>query len=133
VATTRVARARLPSDVFDLPVAKMRDVHYSDAYFVFTKTTLEAEAHRPRVVMQVRADPGRLRGPRRRGDRGLDRRPGLVVGRSRLIAAYGADTALAAERFAATHPDLDIVVLVGFENDSGGTAVEVARTLGPRL
>ncbi len=50
-----------------------------------------------------------------------------------LIAAYGGDTALAAERFAATHPDLDIVVLVDFENDSVRTAVEVARALGPRL
>jgi nicotinate phosphoribosyltransferase len=50
-----------------------------------------------------------------------------------LIAAYGGDTALAAERFAANHPDLDIVVLVDFENDSVRTAVEVARRLGPRL
>ena len=50
-----------------------------------------------------------------------------------LIAAYGGDTALAAERFAATAPGLDIVVLVDFENDSVRTAVEVARALGPRL
>jgi nicotinate phosphoribosyltransferase len=50
-----------------------------------------------------------------------------------LIAAYGGDTVVAAERFAATHPELDIVVLVDFENDSVGTALEVARALGPRL
>jgi nicotinate phosphoribosyltransferase len=50
-----------------------------------------------------------------------------------LIAAYGGDTVRAAERFAATHPDLDITVLVDFENDSIRTALEVARALGPRL
>ncbi|MEO9175800.1 MAG: quinolinate phosphoribosyl transferase, partial [Gaiellales bacterium] len=50
-----------------------------------------------------------------------------------LIAAYGGDTVLAAQRFAATHDDLDIVVLVDFENDSIRTALDVARGLGPRL
>jgi nicotinate phosphoribosyltransferase len=50
-----------------------------------------------------------------------------------LIAAYGGDTVRAAERFAATHPDLEITVLVDFENDSIRTALEVARALGPRL
>jgi len=33
---------RLPSEVFDLPVEKMRDGYYSDAYFVHTKKLLEA-------------------------------------------------------------------------------------------
>ena len=46
-------RARLPSDVFDLPVEKMRDGYYSDAYFVYTKVTLEREHHHPHVLMQV--------------------------------------------------------------------------------
>jgi nicotinate phosphoribosyltransferase len=235
--------------VFDLPVEKMRDGHYSDAYFVFTKTTLEAEAHHPRVVMQVfqrhrsvlggmdeaiavlRECSGRrdavgewlsgwgelavhalfdgdeiepwetvmtiegdyslfchletvylgvlarrtlisrnvrevveaangkaiLYFPARHDHHRVQTGDGYAAhvagaigvstdaqaswwgGRGAgtvphgLIAAYGGDTALAADRFAATHPDLDIVVLVDFENDSVRTAVEVARTLGPRL
>ena len=235
--------------MFDLPVEKMRDGHYSDAYFVFTKTTLEAEAHHPRVVMQVfqrhrsvlggmdeaiavlRECSGRreaggawisgwselevhalfdgddiepwetvmtiegdyslfchletvylgvlarrtlisrnvrevveaangkaiLYFPARHDHHRVQTGDGYAAhvagaigvstdaqaswwgGRGAgtvphgLIAAYGGDTALAAERFARTHPDLDIVVLVDFENDSLRTAVEVARTLGPRL
>ena len=51
-----------------------------------------------------------------------------------LIAAYGGDTVLAAERFAAWAPeDMNVTVLVDFENDSVRTALEVARALGPRL
>src|SRR5882762_3397359 len=50
-----------------------------------------------------------------------------------LIAAYGGDTVRAARRFAETHPELDIVVLVDFENDSVRTAIEVAHGLGRRL
>jgi nicotinate phosphoribosyltransferase len=51
-----------------------------------------------------------------------------------LIAAYGGDTTLAAERFAAWAPaDMNVTVLVDFENDSVRTALEVARALGPRL
>src|SRR5581483_10079848 len=51
-----------------------------------------------------------------------------------LIAAYGGDTVLAAERFAAwAPPDLNITVLVDFENASVRTALEVAHALGPRL
>ncbi len=51
-----------------------------------------------------------------------------------LIAAYGGDTVLAAERFAAWAPaDVNVVVLVDFENDSVRTSLEVARTLGDRL
>ena len=46
-------RERLPSEVFELPVEKMRDGYYSDAYFVYTKATLERERHHPNVVMQV--------------------------------------------------------------------------------
>jgi nicotinate phosphoribosyltransferase len=44
---------RLPSEIFDLPVEKMREGYYSDAYFVFTKQVLERDAHHPRVLMQV--------------------------------------------------------------------------------
>ncbi len=51
-----------------------------------------------------------------------------------LIAAYGGDTTRAAERFAAWAPeDMNVTVLVDFENDSVRTALEVARALGPRL
>jgi nicotinate phosphoribosyltransferase len=51
-----------------------------------------------------------------------------------LIAAYGGNTVLAATRFAEWAPeDMNVVVLVDFENDSVRTALEVARALGPRL
>ena len=51
-----------------------------------------------------------------------------------LIAAYGGDTVLAAERFVAWAPaDMNVVVLVDFENDSVRTALEVASALGSRL
>jgi len=51
-----------------------------------------------------------------------------------LISAYGGDTVLAATRFAEwAPPDLNVVVLVDFENDSVGTSLEVAHALGPRL
>ena len=51
-----------------------------------------------------------------------------------LIAAYGGNTVLAATKFAEWAPeDLNVTVLVDFENDSVSTALEVARALGPRL
>jgi nicotinate phosphoribosyltransferase len=51
-----------------------------------------------------------------------------------LIAAYGGDTVRAALAFAGwAPPDLNVTVLVDFENDSVRTALEVARALGPRL
>src|SRR5437016_3688815 len=51
-----------------------------------------------------------------------------------LISAYGGNTVLAATKFAEWAPeDLNVVVLVDFENDSVATALEVARALGPRL
>src|SRR4051812_49751282 len=46
-------RVRLPPSVFRLPVEKLRDGYYSDAYFNLTKELLEADDHHPRVVMQV--------------------------------------------------------------------------------
>jgi nicotinate phosphoribosyltransferase len=49
---TQVA-ARLDPAIFRLPVERIRDGYYSDAYFVYTKSLLEAEGHRPRVTMQV--------------------------------------------------------------------------------
>src|SRR5438105_6229720 len=51
-----------------------------------------------------------------------------------LISAYGGNTGLGATKFAEWAPeDLNVVVLVDFENDSVSTALEVARALGPRL
>jgi len=51
-----------------------------------------------------------------------------------LIAAYGGDTVLAAKTFADwAPPDLNVTVLVDFDNTSVDTALAVARELGPRL
>ena len=51
-----------------------------------------------------------------------------------LIACYDGDTVEAARKFAAWAPDdMNVVVLVDFENDSVRTALEVARALGPKL
>jgi nicotinate phosphoribosyltransferase len=242
-------RERLPSEVFELPVEKMRDGYYSDAYFVYTKATLERERHHPNVVMQVfqrhrsvlggmdeaiavlRECSGRraqddswiagfdeltlhalhdgdeiepwetvltiegdyslfchletvylgalarrtlisrnvrevvqaangkpiLYFPARHDHHRVQTGDGYAAhiagaigvstdaqaswwgGRGAgtvphgLIAAYGGDTVRAAQRFAETHPELDIVVLVDFENDSVRTAIEVAHGLGRRL
>jgi nicotinate phosphoribosyltransferase len=46
-------RERLAPSTFRLPVEKIRDGYYSDAYFNHTKTLLEADGHHPHVVMQV--------------------------------------------------------------------------------
>jgi len=46
-------RTRLPSEVFDLPVEKIRQGYYSDAYFNHTKRVLEVDEHRPHVLVQV--------------------------------------------------------------------------------
>ncbi len=51
-----------------------------------------------------------------------------------LIAAYGGDTVRAAQVFAERyHDEMNITVLVDFENDSVRTALEVADALGPKL
>jgi nicotinate phosphoribosyltransferase len=50
---TQTARKRLPPEVFDLPVEKMREGYYTDAYFNHTRETLLADGRHPRVVMQV--------------------------------------------------------------------------------
>ena len=51
-----------------------------------------------------------------------------------LIASYGGNTVLAATKFAEwASEDINITVLVDFENDSVQTALDVARALGPRL
>ncbi len=44
---------RLDPAIFRLPIDRIRQGYYSDAYFVYTKELLEAEGHHPRVTMQV--------------------------------------------------------------------------------
>ena len=62
------------------------------------------------------------------GGRGLGTVPHALIG------SYGGNTVLAATKFVErAGPDINVTVLVDFENDSVGTALEVARALGPRL
>ncbi|MEI6689274.1 MAG: quinolinate phosphoribosyl transferase [Thermoleophilia bacterium] len=49
----RTTKTRLPSEVFDLPIEKIRSGWYSDAYFNHTQKVLVRDAHRPRVLVQV--------------------------------------------------------------------------------
>ena len=51
--STRTEGRRLPPEIFDLPVEKMREGYYTDAYFNHTRAALLADGRRPRVVMQV--------------------------------------------------------------------------------
>jgi len=239
-------RRRLPPEIFDLPVEKMRKGYYTDAYFNHARETLLADGRRPRVLMQVfqrnhaylggmdeaiailklcswegfegltvhalydgdKVEPwetvmtiegdytnfahletlylGTLsrrtlittnvvrvleaaRGkpiifmPARHdhhrvqtGDGYAAYVAGRIVGAPigvttdeqaswwggqgvgtvphALISAYGGNTVLAATKFAEWAPaELNVVVLVDFENDSVRTSLEVARALGPRL
>ena len=104
MATEPRTQERTDPSVFRLPVEKIREGYYTDAYFNFTKELLEAEDRHPHVTMQVfqkteavlggideaiavlkqcsgRHDPGRLaarlgRADRARAERGRrDRRP----------------------------------------------------------
>jgi nicotinate phosphoribosyltransferase len=49
----RPRRERLSPEVFDLPVEKMRDGYYTDAYFNNARSVLLADGRHPRVLMQV--------------------------------------------------------------------------------
>src|SRR5262245_47037768 len=53
MTTTEQQKRRLPPEIFDLPVEKMREGYYTDAYFNHTRDTLLADGRHPRVVMQV--------------------------------------------------------------------------------
>jgi nicotinate phosphoribosyltransferase len=53
MAVEERARERLAPEVFDLPVEKMREGYYTDAYFNHARATLLQDGRRPRVVMQV--------------------------------------------------------------------------------
>ncbi len=245
MSTTATRRERLSPDVFELPVEKMREGYYTDAYFNHTRAALRADGRHPRVVAQVfqkrRAVLGGMdeaiavlklccerweeltvhalhdgdaiepwetvmtiegdyttfvhletvylgtlarrtlvatnvtrvleaangkpvifmpaRHDHHRVQTGdgyaayvAGARLGVEIGVTSdaqaswwggrgvgtlphaLIAAYGGNTVLAATKFAEwAPPDLNITVLVDFENDSVSTAVSVARALGPRL
>jgi nicotinate phosphoribosyltransferase len=242
---TRSVPRRLPAEIFELPVEKMREGYYTDAYFNHTRQVLLRDGRHPRVVMQVfqkrhsylggidealailrlcaddwddltvhalhdgdelepyepvltiegdytgfahletvylgvlarrtlitsnvvrvleaanrkpiifmpaRHDHHRVQ----TGDGYAAHIAGQIVGAEigvtsdaqaswwggrgigtvphALIGAYGGNTVLAATKFAENaDPDINITVLVDFENDSVKTALEVARALGPRL
>jgi nicotinate phosphoribosyltransferase len=53
MATEARPQTRLDPGVFRLPVERIRDGYYTDAYFNFTKRLLEERGRRPRVTMQV--------------------------------------------------------------------------------
>jgi nicotinate phosphoribosyltransferase len=241
----RTGHRRLPPEIFDLPVEKMRAGYYTDAYFNHARSTLLRDGRHPRVVMQVfqkkhaylggmdeaiaivklcshdwdaltvhalhdgdRIDPWEtvmtIEGdytlfahletlylgvlarrtlittnvvrvleaangkpiifmPARHdhhrvqtGDGYAAYIAGQIVGAQvgvttdeqaswwggkgvgtvphSLISGYGGNTALAATKFAEwAPPDLNVTVLIDFENDSVHTALEVARALGRRL
>jgi nicotinate phosphoribosyltransferase len=245
MAVEQRTRDRLPPEIFDLPVEKMREGYYADAYFNHARATLLQDDRRPRVVMQVfqkksawlggmdeaiailklcsydwdeltvhalhdgdRIEPwetvmtiegdytlfahletaylgvlsrrtlitsnvvGVLEAangkplifmPARHdhhrvqtGDGYAAYVAGRVVGAPigvttdeqaswwggrgigtvphSLIASYGGNTVLAATKFAEwASEDMNITVLVDFENNSVATALEVARALGPKL
>ena len=88
-----------------------------------------------------RPDRRRVGGARRRGDRRVDRAQaswwgGRGVGTvpHGLIAAYGGDTALAARKFADRFAaEMNVTVLVDFDNHSVVTALETADALGADL
>jgi len=49
----RTRTKRLPPEIFELPVEKMREGYYTDAYFNHTREVLIRDGRHPRVVMQV--------------------------------------------------------------------------------
>jgi nicotinate phosphoribosyltransferase len=53
MALATSTRERLPPEIFDLPVEKMRAGYYTDAYFNHARSTLLADGRHPRVLMQV--------------------------------------------------------------------------------
>jgi nicotinate phosphoribosyltransferase len=53
MATEARSRTRLDPDVFRLPVERIREGYYTDAYFNFTKQLLDERGRCPSVTMQV--------------------------------------------------------------------------------
>jgi nicotinate phosphoribosyltransferase len=236
----RTERKRLPPEIFELPVEKMREGYYTDAYFNHARAALLADGRHPRVVMQVFQKKHAVLGgmdeaiailklcaddwdeltvhalydgdeiepwetvltiegdytlfahletlylgvlarrtlistnvrrvveaargkpilffPARHDHHRVQTGDGYAAhvagaigvstdaqaswwgGRGigtvphALISAYGGNTVLAATKFTEWAPeDMNVVVLVDFENDSVKTSLDVARALGPRL
>ena len=50
---TSTVSKRLPAEIFDLPVEKMREGYYTDAYFNHARQVLIRDGRHARVVMQV--------------------------------------------------------------------------------
>ena len=50
---TETRRKRLPPEIFDLPVGKMREGYYTDVYFNQARDVLLRDGRHPRIVMQV--------------------------------------------------------------------------------
>lgn len=50
-----------------------------------------------------------------------------------LIASVGGDTARAVQIFGETHPDVNLIALVDFDNDSIGAALKCCEALGDKL
>ena len=46
-------RQRLAPEIFELPVGRIRDGFYTDAYFNHASSTLLADGRHPRVLMQM--------------------------------------------------------------------------------
>ena len=65
----RAQRKRLPPEIFDLPVEKMREGYYTDAYFNHTRAALLADERHPRVRDAGLPEAGRGARRHRRGDR----------------------------------------------------------------
>jgi nicotinate phosphoribosyltransferase len=53
VASSAPTRERLDPEVFRLPVERIREGYYSDAYFNFTRQLLVETGHRPAVTVQA--------------------------------------------------------------------------------
>jgi len=53
VYTAVMSRERLPADLFDLPVDRIREGFYTDAYFNGSRRVLEEQGLHPAVTMQV--------------------------------------------------------------------------------
>src|SRR5919107_1915350 len=53
MATEAGSRTRLDPEVFRLPVERMRDGYYTDAYFNLTRQLLVESGHRPAVTVQA--------------------------------------------------------------------------------
>src|SRR2546430_1745602 len=117
----------------------MRAGYYTDAYFKYTPEVLLHDQHGVEtgdgyaayVAGQIAgAEIGVTSDAQASwwGGKGVGTVPHALIG------SYGGNTVLAATKFAENaDPDINITVLVDFENDSVQTALEVARALGPRL